>query len=177
MAPPPTLPAPSTLLTYTTISYIKLLIAHYMPHTCAVAPPLPRAQGLVEDVPLQNPNTLTHNRVYSKVGATRILQAEPAVLNFGGYSLGQVYSQKLLIRNVRASGTRFHIVPPSTPFFKVGYQRHDQTQTLDSGGLGRLSATQAGDGVGVGTVMEGSTGYSCAGRQLVRSYRKPRACA
>lgn len=113
------------MLIHAPVSYTTFSINLHMPHTYAVAPLLPRAQGLVEDVPLQNPNTLTHNRVYSKVGATRILQAEPAVLNFGGYSLGQVYSQKLLIRNVRASGTRFHIVPPSTPFFKVGCQRMD----------------------------------------------------
>nr|ADD85929.2 FAP221 [Chlamydomonas reinhardtii]7SQC_M0 Chain M0, FAP221 [Chlamydomonas reinhardtii]7SQC_M1 Chain M1, FAP221 [Chlamydomonas reinhardtii] len=79
----------------------------------------PAMEGLVEDAPLQNPNTLTYNRVYSKVGNTRILQAEPAVLNFGGYELGKVYSQVLRIRNVRASGTRFHIIPPSTPFFKA----------------------------------------------------------
>ncbi len=78
-------------------------------------------QGLVEDAALQNPNTLTYNRVYSKVGNTRILQAEPAVLNFGGYELGKVYSQVLRIRNVRASGMRFHIIPPSTPFFKVRF--------------------------------------------------------
>ncbi|KAG2494686.1 hypothetical protein HYH03_007202 [Edaphochlamys debaryana] len=76
-------------------------------------------EGLVEDVPLHNPSLLTHNRVYSKVGATRILQSEPAVLNFGGFELGRVYSQTLRIRNVRASGTRFHIIPPSTPFFKA----------------------------------------------------------
>ncbi|KAG2441252.1 hypothetical protein HYH02_010095 [Chlamydomonas schloesseri] len=79
----------------------------------------PAMEGLVEDAPLQNPNTLTYNRVYSKVGNTRILQAEPAVLNFGGYELGKVYRQVLRIRNVRASGTRFHIIPPSTPFFKA----------------------------------------------------------
>ncbi|KAG2423826.1 hypothetical protein HXX76_014986 [Chlamydomonas incerta] len=79
----------------------------------------PAMEALVDDAPLQNPNTLTYNRVYSKVGNTRILQAEPAVLNFGGYELGKVYSQVLRIRNVRASGTRFHIIPPSTPFFKA----------------------------------------------------------
>ncbi|PNH08744.1 Primary ciliary dyskinesia protein 1 [Tetrabaena socialis] len=75
--------------------------------------------GLVEDVTLRNPNMLTQNRVYGAVGATRVLQAEPAVLNFGGYVLGQVHSQTLRIRNVRASGMRFHIIAPTTPFFKA----------------------------------------------------------
>ncbi|GLI65137.1 hypothetical protein VaNZ11_008595 [Volvox africanus] len=79
----------------------------------------PAMEGLVEDVPLRNPNLLTYNQVYSKVGSTRVLQAEPAVLNFGGFTLGQVFSQTLLIRNVRARGTRFHILAPSTPFFKA----------------------------------------------------------
>ena len=53
------------------------------------------------------------------MGSTRILQADPAVMHFGGFELGRVYRQTLRIRNVRAGGTRIHIVPPSTPFFKV----------------------------------------------------------
>ncbi|EFJ43939.1 hypothetical protein VOLCADRAFT_121366 [Volvox carteri f. nagariensis] len=79
----------------------------------------PAMEGLVEDTPLRNPNLLTYNQVYCKVGSTRVLQAEPAVLNFGGYTLGQVYSQTLIIRNVRARGARFHILAPNTPFFKA----------------------------------------------------------
>lgn len=86
----------------------------------AVAPGLPPVlEGLVEDGSLHNPNYLTLNRVYSKVGVTRILQADPAVLHFGGYTVGQVLRQTLRVRNVKASGTRIHILPPSTPFFKA----------------------------------------------------------
>ncbi len=73
----------------------------------------------MDDTPLRNPNLLTLNRVYSQVGHTRILQAEPGVLHFGGYSVGQVFKQVLRIRNVRASATRFHIISPTTPFFKA----------------------------------------------------------
>lgn len=79
-------------------------------------------QGLVEEdeaVPLSSTNYLTLNRVYSRVGNTRILQADPGVLNFGGFAVGKVHRQTLRIRNVKASGTRIHILPPSTPYFKV----------------------------------------------------------
>lgn len=67
----------------------------------------------------QTMHTPCHAGSYAKIGSTRILQADPSVLHFGGFEVGKVYTLKLRIRNVKASGTRVHIVPPSTPFFKV----------------------------------------------------------
>ncbi len=79
-----------------------------------------REQGLVADVQLKNQNNLTHNRTYSKVGSTGLLAADPAVVHFGGFTVGEVYTLTLRIRNTSTAGTRVHIVPPTTPFFKVG---------------------------------------------------------
>jgi hypothetical protein len=76
-------------------------------------------QAIVADVELSNTNMLTHNRTYSKIGASQTLSTDPAVLHFGGFQLGQVYKQTLLVRNISTVGTRHHILPPTTPFFKV----------------------------------------------------------
>lgn len=55
------------------------------PYCAAIA-----LQGFIEDVELSNTNTLTYNRVYSKIGQTNLLAADPAVVHFGGFQLGQV---------------------------------------------------------------------------------------
>jgi hypothetical protein len=47
------------------------------------------------------------------------LEVEPAVLNFGGFQLGEVNRLKLKVRNTAGYSTRVTLVPPTTPFFKV----------------------------------------------------------
>lgn len=76
-------------------------------------------QAVVADIQLENTNYLTLNRVYSKIGTTELLGADPQVMHFGGFQLGQTYTQVLRICNTSTSATRIHIIPPTTPFFKV----------------------------------------------------------
>lgn len=76
-------------------------------------------QGLVDDTQLTQPNYLTSNRIYSKVGSTQILAVEPSVIHFSGFEVGQIMKQVVRIINKHGQGTRIHIVPPTTPFFKV----------------------------------------------------------
>jgi hypothetical protein len=47
-------------------------------------------QGIVGDVGLRSTNYLTHNRTYATLGSTTVLAAEPSVVHFGGFELGQV---------------------------------------------------------------------------------------
>eukprot|EP00200_Dunaliella_tertiolecta_P013188 CAMPEP_0202393904 /NCGR_PEP_ID=MMETSP1127-20130417/93151_1 /ASSEMBLY_ACC=CAM_ASM_000462 /TAXON_ID=3047 /ORGANISM="Dunaliella tertiolecta, Strain CCMP1320" /LENGTH=500 /DNA_ID=CAMNT_0048996499 /DNA_START=1421 /DNA_END=2920 /DNA_ORIENTATION=- len=81
---------------------------------------LPSAlEGLVADVHMESTNYLTKNRVYAQTGRTEVLAAEPGVIHFGGFELGKCYSTTLHIRNISASSTRLHIIPPSTVYFKA----------------------------------------------------------
>ncbi|KAF5829844.1 hypothetical protein DUNSADRAFT_15429 [Dunaliella salina] len=90
------------------------------PHTSSTGGTLPSAlEGLVADVHLENTNYLTQNRVYAQTGRTEILAADPGVIHFGGFELGKCYSTTLHIRNISASSTRLHIIPPSTVYFKA----------------------------------------------------------
>lgn len=76
-------------------------------------------EGVVDNTPLTNTNYLTLNRVYRKVGSTDVVAAEPSVVHFGGFEVGGVYKQTLRIVNRHGAGTRVHILPPTTPFFKA----------------------------------------------------------
>ncbi|KAJ9510217.1 hypothetical protein QJQ45_015701 [Haematococcus lacustris] len=76
-------------------------------------------EGIVQDVALHNVNYLEQNRVYSKIGTTRTLATDPAVVHFGGFQLGNVYKQTVHVRNISTNGARIHILPPSTPYFKA----------------------------------------------------------
>lgn len=42
----------------------------------------------------------------------------------------QVYRQTLRIRNISTTGTRIHIIPPTTPFFKVGVMGKTYQQVM-----------------------------------------------
>lgn len=92
----------------------------------------PALQGIVEDPTFSNTNYLTYNRVYSKVGSTLLVSADPSVVHFGGFQLGQIHRQLLRIKNISGNGTRIHIIPPTTPFFKVDMQQHALDQKCAS---------------------------------------------
>ncbi|KAK9804223.1 hypothetical protein WJX72_001932 [[Myrmecia] bisecta] len=76
-------------------------------------------EGIVDDTPLQNPNSLTHNRVYSRIGHNVCLAAKPAVVHFGGLQLGAVHKQTLKVYNTSSKSTRMHVIVPTTPYFKA----------------------------------------------------------
>lgn len=56
---------------------------------------------------------------YTQIGGSSVLVPDPAVLHFGGFKLGQVHRQVVRVVNKSGKGTRLHIIPPSTAFFKV----------------------------------------------------------
>ena len=57
--------------------------------------------------------------VYATIGHNACLEARPAVVHFGGFTLGNVHEQRIRLCNTSPSSTRMHIVLPTTTYFKV----------------------------------------------------------
>ena len=53
------------------------------------------------------------------MGTNGVLDAIPSVMHYGGFELKRVHKQTLRICNVAGYSTRCHIIPPTTPYFKV----------------------------------------------------------
>lgn len=64
-----------------------------------------------------NPSLATG--AYSTIGSNGALTANPAVIHFGGFEMGKSFKQVMRIINTSPVSRRLHIIPPSTPFFKV----------------------------------------------------------
>ena len=115
-------PAPSNNTNYLTFNSTSVLLpsaahsAGWVPAGFAVAQP-GWGGGHVGVTALPPPYPAG---VYSKVGSTSVISADPAVVHYGGFELNRVFKQLLRIKNVSGSGTRIHVIPPTTPFFKVG---------------------------------------------------------
>ena len=62
--------------------------------------------------------------VYNSIGANGFLTADPGMVHFGGFELGKVFRQVVRIVNTSPVSRRMHIIPPTTPHFKVGCPLH-----------------------------------------------------
>ena len=52
-----------------------------------------------------------------------IVQARPAVVHFGGFTVGETQRQVLQIANISTEVQRMHIIPPQTEFFSIHYTK------------------------------------------------------
>ncbi|XP_056155265.1 deleted in lung and esophageal cancer protein 1 [Lampris incognitus] len=64
-----------------------------------------------------------HGRFVSIDEPTPVFQANPAVVCFTGYSVGQVYETTLELKNLTATSRHVRVIPPATPYFSIGLGR------------------------------------------------------
>mmetsp|Transcript_41189 Transcript_41189/g.80794 ORF Transcript_41189/g.80794 Transcript_41189/m.80794 type:complete len:1046 (-) Transcript_41189:201-3338(-) len=68
-------------------------------------------------------NLLLDNQVYHRVGKTNVLQIEPPIVFFKGYKLNKPQTQKFRVLNISNYVQRIHVLPPSTPFFSINFNK------------------------------------------------------
>ncbi|CAM9283787.1 unnamed protein product [Heterosigma akashiwo] len=56
---------------------------------------------------------------YAMLGRNTIVQASPAILHFDGYTLKECHTQTVSVVNISNESRRVHILPPTTPNFKI----------------------------------------------------------
>ncbi|XP_075263907.1 cilia- and flagella-associated protein 221-like isoform X2 [Convolutriloba macropyga] len=72
------------------------------------------------------PNALTERKFFSKLGQSYVVKAEPKSVHFAGFNVGETIVKELRLTNVSAKVQRWHIIPPSTPHFKVSFQKPER---------------------------------------------------
>ena len=88
----------------------------------ATAVSLPTALISAERLPPPNPML---QKEYAKIGGAGAVRAEPAALHFAGIEIGAGGSlvQKLRLINSSGHPIRMHVLPPSTPFFTISFEK------------------------------------------------------
>ena len=61
----------------------------------------------------------SHAATYDAVGGNGIFTVSPNVARFAGFELKKTHTLKVKLINNSAVPQRLHILPPSTPYFKV----------------------------------------------------------
>ncbi|RXM33978.1 Cilia- and flagella-associated protein 221 [Acipenser ruthenus] len=86
--------------------------------------PLPLGQ-LVEEFRKgkEVPNHLLETKIYAKLQKNSAIEAEPAVLHFGGFELGKSYQQVLNLVNISSDVINIHILPTQTKYFQIKYSK------------------------------------------------------
>ncbi|XP_042683221.1 cilia- and flagella-associated protein 221 [Centrocercus urophasianus] len=69
------------------------------------------------------PNHLLESKVYSEHKKSNVIQAEPAVLHYGGYEVGKHHQQTLKLINISGNVINPHIIPPQTKYFQIKYNK------------------------------------------------------
>ncbi|POI35989.1 hypothetical protein CIB84_000262 [Bambusicola thoracicus] len=69
------------------------------------------------------PNHLLESKVYSERKKSNVIQAEPAVLHYGGYEVGKHHQQTLKLINISDNVINPHIIPPQTKYFLIKYNK------------------------------------------------------
>ncbi|NXJ10006.1 PCDP1 protein, partial [Odontophorus gujanensis] len=69
------------------------------------------------------PNHLLESKVYSERKRSSVIQAEPAVLHYGGYEVGKHHQQTLKLINISGNVISPHIIPPQTKYFLIKYNK------------------------------------------------------
>ncbi|MGH0134607.1 UNVERIFIED_CONTAM: hypothetical protein FKN15_033514 [Acipenser sinensis] len=61
--------------------------------------------------------------IYAKQQKNSAIEAEPAVLHFGGFELGKSYQQVLNLVNISSDVINIHILPTQTKYFQIKYSK------------------------------------------------------
>ncbi|XP_014794464.1 PREDICTED: cilia- and flagella-associated protein 221 [Calidris pugnax] len=69
------------------------------------------------------PNHLLESKIYSELQRNKVVQAEPAVLHYGGYEVGKHHQQTLKLTNISGDVINLHIIPPQTKYFQIKYNK------------------------------------------------------
>ncbi|NXU77574.1 PCDP1 protein, partial [Oreotrochilus melanogaster] len=69
------------------------------------------------------PHHLLESKIYSDLQRSEVIQAEPAVLHYGGYEVGKHHQQTLKLRNISGDVINPHIIPPQTRYFQIKYNK------------------------------------------------------
>ncbi|RLW04876.1 hypothetical protein DV515_00005659 [Chloebia gouldiae] len=69
------------------------------------------------------PSHLLESKMYSECQRSRVVQAEPAVLHYGGYEVGKHHQQMLKLINISTNTVNLHIIPPQTIYFQIKYNK------------------------------------------------------
>ena len=63
---------------------------------------------------------------YDLIGTNGYIEIDPAVVKFSGYEVGKVNITKVRIINCSSKSQRVHILPPSTPYFSIKFDKKGQ---------------------------------------------------
>ncbi|XP_035752216.1 cilia- and flagella-associated protein 221 [Egretta garzetta] len=69
------------------------------------------------------PNHLLESKIYSELERSKVIQAEPAVLHYGGYEVGKHHQQTMKLINISGDVINLHIIPPQTKYFQIKYNK------------------------------------------------------
>ncbi|KFQ11536.1 Primary ciliary dyskinesia protein 1, partial [Leptosomus discolor] len=69
------------------------------------------------------PDHLLESKIYSELERSKVVQAEPAVLHYGGYEVGKHHQQTLKLINISGDVINLHIIPPQTKYFQIKYTK------------------------------------------------------
>ncbi|KQK83015.1 primary ciliary dyskinesia protein 1-like protein [Amazona aestiva] len=69
------------------------------------------------------PHHLLETKIYSEHHRSKVVQAEPAVLHYGGYEVGKHHQQTLKLINTSVDVINLHIIPPQTKYFQIKYNK------------------------------------------------------
>ncbi|GAB0191368.1 cilia- and flagella-associated protein 221 [Grus japonensis] len=69
------------------------------------------------------PSHLLESKIYSELEKSKVVQAEPAVLHYGGYKVGKHHQQTLKLINISGDVINLHIIPPQTKYFQIKYNK------------------------------------------------------
>jgi hypothetical protein len=67
------------------------------------------------------PNHILDTKIFSQVGKSAFVHASPAVLYFSGFHPHHRYSKTLRLTNAGNHCQRFHVIPPTTPYFSIKF--------------------------------------------------------